>query len=77
MNSLMSAFESEKFISQADTFLSAEDKRNNSSDNGTNEEIEELAEYLDDQLDMTDAEDVFSVERGNVAFASAMGGWAF
>jgi len=77
VNSLMSAFESEKFISQADTFLSAEDKRNNSSDNGTNEEIEELAEYLDDQLDMTDAEDVFSVERGNVAFASAMGGWAF
>jgi ribosome assembly protein 1 len=78
VNSLMSAFESEKFINQADTFLSAEDKRNNSnSSDDSNEIVEDLAEYLDDQLDMTDAEDVFSIERGNVAFASAMDGWAF
>ena len=78
VNSLMSAFESEKFINQADTFLSAEDKRNNNnSSDDSNEIVEDLAEYLDDQLDMTDAEDVFSIERGNVAFASAMDGWAF
>ena len=78
VNSLMSVFESEKFINQADTFLSAEDKRNNNnSSDDSNEIVEDLAEYLDDQLDMTDAEDVFSIERGNVAFASAMDGWAF
>ena len=78
VNSLMSVFESEKFINQADTFLSAEDKRNNNnSSDDSNEILEDLAEYLDDQLDMTDAEDVFSIERGNVAFASAMDGWAF
>ena len=77
VNSLMSAFESEKFINQADTFLSAEDKRNNNINSDNNEDVEDLAEYLDDHLDMTDAEDVFSVERGNVAFASAMDGWAF
>ena len=77
VNSLMSAFESEKFINQADTFLSAEDKRNNNINSDNNEDVEDLAEYLDDHLDMADAEDVFSVERGNVAFASAMDGWAF
>ena len=80
-NSLMSAFESEKFINQADTFLTAEEKRNNHNNNANNNEEEEnendLAEYLDDQLNMTDAEDVFSVERGNVSFASAVDGWAF
>ena len=64
VNSLMSAFESEKFINQADTFLSAEDKRNNNINSDNNEDVEDLAEYLDDHLDMTDAEDVFSVERG-------------
>ena len=81
INGVMSAFVSEKFISQADTLL-ATSTEGGALDHGERDDAIERDEYIDDiESDVvTDAEhstDTFSVERGNVAFACAADGWAF
>ena len=79
VNGLMSAFESEKFISRVDTFLHNETRREES---GHGDDLEtSTSDYLEEDEasmhDGVDEEDAFSVARGNVAFGSAIDGWAF
>ena len=64
VNMILSSFESEKFISEADAVLAHEDA---------------MAQYAEhpESDDETENEDYFSPEKGNVAFASAHDGWAF
>jgi len=76
VNGLMSAFESEKFISQADTFLSSFDAHEGAGVHEVDEK-EVGADYLDDVNLDGDVEDAFSIASGNVAFGSAIDGWAF
>jgi len=80
VNGLMSAFESEKFISRVDTFLSAESARDERNGAGSADETATTSDYLEDDGALDDEvneEDVFNVARGNVAFGSAVDGWAF
>ena len=76
INGVMSAFVSEKFISQADTLLAT-------SAEGVLAEMNLNDDDDDDDIEsdiVTDAEhstEIFSVERGNVVFACAADGWAF
>ena len=82
VNGLMSAFESEKFISQADTFLTAFDAAEERGGRGGDDEDEDggttTVDYLDDVEDDEDEDaEVFNIARGNVAFGSAIDGWAF
>ena len=61
VNMVVSSFESEKFISEADAFLDYQDD----------------AQHMESSNDMDENEcDYFSPERGNVAFGSAYDGWA-
>ena len=82
INGVMSAFVSEKFISQADTLLAT--SSTSSEAYGAEErctgsgEAEDTEAELEDLLTDADHSDAtFSVERGNVAFACAADGWAF
>lgn len=75
INGVMSAFVSEKFISQADTLLATSEAYGGEGESGGAEDADaELEDVLTD-ADHSDA--TFSVERGNVAFACAADGWAF
>lgn len=62
VNMIVSSFESERFISEADAFLEYQ-----------GEQHTDPAVHGDDE----DDEDYFSPEKGNVAFGSAFDGWAF
>ena len=80
INGVMSAFVSEKFISQASALLgtSADAGAHEAGDVASASETaadEELTDALLTDADHSD--DAFSVERGNVAFACAADGWAF
>ena len=80
VNGLMSAFESEKFISRVDTFLSAETARDERNGAGAVDETATTSDYLEDDGALDEGvseEDAFNVARGNVAFGSAVDGWAF
>jgi len=77
VNGLMSAFESEKFISQADTFLSAFDAAEEGAPGPSTNANAVGADYLDDVNEDGVVADAFSIARGNVAFGSAIDGWAF
>lgn len=85
INGVMSAFVSEKFISQADTLLATSTEGgaldHGGRDDGGEGRDDEMHDDDDIESDVvTDAEhstDTFSVERGNVAFACAADGWAF
>ena len=74
INGVMSAFVSEKFISQADTLLATFGGDNVAEGDETAGDDAELGDVLTD-ADHSDA--AFSVDRGNVAFACAADGWAF
>lgn len=63
VNMVLSSFESERFISEADAFLDYQ-------------ESEEQSHQVT-RLNGEDSEDYFSPARGNVAFGSAFDGWAF
>jgi ribosome assembly protein 1 len=69
VNNIINGFRSEKWISDVDAVLAGPTGGNVIADDEAGEEQDEL---LDE-----DEEDAFSPERGNVAFASAMDGWAF
>jgi len=81
VNGLMSAFESEKFISQADTFLSAFDahEEGRGENGGENDATTTTTtcDYLEDEEDLVNEEEAFNIASGNVAFGSAIDGWAF
>jgi ribosome assembly protein 1 len=81
INGVMSAFVSEKFISQADTLLHSADALGAADDAAERTDgapDEDVAELTDDALTEADhSDDAFCVERGNVAFACAAEGWAF
>jgi len=64
VNMILSSFESEKFISEADAVLAHEDA------------MAQYVEHLESDDEAENA-DYFSPEKGNVAFASAHDGWAF
>lgn len=64
MNNIISAFQSEKYISDVDSVLAGTSHLESSS----------MATDFDEE---EDEEDTFSPEKGNVAFASAADGWAF
>ena len=89
VNSIMSMFQSEKHLSEADAFMtrvSGQQQRRDSSGSdaastpGTPVVVSSGDDYrgvfADDNDDEED-EDVFDVQRGNVIFASAIDGWAF
>ena len=63
MNMILSSFESEKYISEADSILAYETMIANQDEGG--------------QLDESSEEDYFCPDKGNVAFGSAHDGWAF
>lgn len=63
VNMVLSSFESEKFISEADAFLDYQ------------EDLQAVSNREDETCE-NDA-DYFSPEKGNVAFGSAFDGWAF
>ncbi|WPT16578.1 Elongation factor-like GTPase 1 [Picochlorum sp. SENEW3] len=65
VNMVLSSFESEKFISEADAFLDYQEDLHAGSINREDDKTDE------------DEEDYFSPEKGNVAFGSAFDGWAF
>ena len=77
VNGLMSAFESEKFISQADTFLSAFDAAEEATLGASTSDGAVGADYLDEVNEDGEVAEAFSIARGNVAFGSAIDGWAF
>ena len=77
INGVMSAFVSEKFISQADTLLATADAFGGDSAAEGVETLPEDAELEDIVTDAEHSDDAFSVDRGNVAFACAADGWAF
>ena len=82
VNGLMSAFESEKFISRTDVLLTAFDAAEDRGGRADEEEDEDGAtttvDYLDDVEDDEDEDaEAFNIARGNVAFGSAIDGWAF
>ncbi|KAL3134116.1 hypothetical protein ABBQ32_008537 [Trebouxia sp. C0010 RCD-2024] len=66
VNMIVSAFESESFMSEADAVLAHENTKAN-ADAGAQQ----------DEVDLEDKEDQFQPQLGNVAFASAHDGWAF
>ncbi|DBA75465.1 TPA: hypothetical protein ACH3X1_010720 [Trebouxia sp. C0004] len=66
VNMIVSAFESESFMSEADAVLAHENIKAN-ADAGTQP----------GEVDLEDKEDHFQPQLGNVAFASAHDGWAF
>ncbi|DBB16984.1 TPA: hypothetical protein ACH3X3_014090 [Trebouxia sp. C0006] len=66
VNMIVSAFESENFMSEADAVLAHENIKAN-ADAGTQQ----------GEVDLEDKEDQFQPQLGNVAFASAHDGWAF
>ncbi|KAL0021764.1 hypothetical protein WJX79_006221 [Trebouxia sp. C0005] len=66
VNMIVSAFESESFMSEADAVLAHENIKAN-ADAGTQQ----------GEVDLEDKEDHFQPQLGNVAFASAHDGWAF
>jgi len=77
INGVMSAFVSEKFISQADTLLATADAFGGDNAAEGEETLPEDAELEDIVTDADHSDDAFSVDRGNVAFACAADGWAF
>ena len=79
VNSIISMFQSEEFLSQADAFMTHVTASNSTSHNvlsdaGNTNESEVEAYMMDLEADQ---EDAFSVIKGNVIFASAIDGWAF
>ena len=77
INGVMSAFVSEKFISQADIISHAAQLGEGGND-ADGDASAENTEDLEDLLTESDhSDDTFSVEKGNVAFACAADGWAF
>jgi ribosome assembly protein 1 len=79
INGVMSAFVSEKFISQADTLLATSmSEAYQAGGDDASGGVEDVDAKLEDILTEADHSDAtFSVERGNVAFACAADGWAF
>ena len=69
VNMIVSSFESERFISEADAFLEYQGDQYGDSD------LHNAEEENDDDEDAD--EDYFRPEKGNVAFGSAFDGWAF
>ena len=83
VNLLIGTFRSEEYISRADELaMDAEAAREAREGEEADAEdvsisIEDASAELEALLDDDDDEDMFSPERGNVAFASAYDGWAF
>ena len=82
VNGLMSAFESEKFISWTDVLSRAPTPPEDRGGRADEEEEEDGAtttvDYLDDVEDDDDEDaEAFNIARGNVAFGSAIDGWRF
>jgi ribosome assembly protein 1 len=71
INGVMSAFVSEKFISQADALLAT------SSEARDDDRDEPEVELEDAVTEAEHSDAAFCVDRGNVAFACAADGWAF
>lgn len=77
INGVMSAFVSEKFISQADTLLATSEAYGGKGGGAEDADADADAELEDLLTDADHSDATFSVERGNVAFACAADGWAF
>lgn len=82
VNMIVSSFESEQFLSDADAVLATEDAlaeegqhKMNCNNEGPGQSGEE--EEIEEEEEEDEAEDVFNPEKGNVAFGSAYDGWAY
>ncbi|GMN47137.1 hypothetical protein TIFTF001_016312 [Ficus carica] len=66
VNGIMSAFKSEKYLSEVDSILAVRAASENSGDSSGG------VEFVED-----DEEDTFQPQKGNVVFACALDGWGF
>eukprot|EP00884_Botryococcus_braunii_P007859 jgi/Botrbrau1/17074/Bobra.0285s0001.1 len=74
VNMILSAFHSERFISEADAVLAHEDARTAGRAERSGDDAEEGEEVMEEE---EEEEQAFSPEKGNVAFTSASDGWGF
>ncbi|GAB4820198.1 hypothetical protein N2152v2_007244 [Parachlorella kessleri] len=81
VNMIISAFHSERYISEADSVLAYEDAKAAHADGAAHRQQQngggEEAETEEGEEEEEEEEQEFSPEKGNVAFASAYDGWAF
>ena len=77
VNSIMSSFASEKYLSDADAFIASSSAAGASACAGDPETQGEGCSGSEEPGEGEDESDAFSVVKGNVAFASAADGWAF
>jgi ribosome assembly protein 1 len=81
VNMIVSSFQSENFLSEADAVLAHEiSKAGQGADSGSCRDLVDgvsADNVLNEEGEEEDEEDMFSPIKGNVAFASAYDGWAF